>query len=54
MTTQPQPSSGDAVAALHAAAARDYARAQDPTQQAAARNQLADARAHGNEQAGNR
>jgi hypothetical protein len=40
------------VAALQQQAAADYAQAQNPVQQAAARDQLAEARAHGNEQAG--
>ncbi|MGY0023735.1 hypothetical protein ACVHNB_32795 [Streptomyces sp. YJ-C3] len=42
------------VAELQRKAAEDYAKAQAAAQQAAARNQLAEARAHGNEQAGNR
>lgn len=42
------------VAALQAQAAADYARAQAAAQQAAARDQLAFARAHGNEQGGAR
>ncbi|MFR9796160.1 hypothetical protein ACL02U_09690 [Streptomyces sp. MS06] len=55
--TQPpdhQPSPRDRVAALHRQAAADYAAAQQPGQQAAARLQLAQARAHGNEQAASR
>lgn len=47
-----QPTEAERVAALQQQAAADYARAQ--AAQAAARDQLALARAHGNEQAGNR
>jgi hypothetical protein len=40
------------VAELQRQAAEDYAKAQDAEQQAAARDQLAHARAHGNEAGG--
>ncbi|WP_327671857.1 MULTISPECIES: hypothetical protein [unclassified Streptomyces] len=46
------PTEAERVAALQEQAAADYAQAQDPAQQAAARDQLAIARTHGNEQAG--
>jgi hypothetical protein len=52
-TDQTQLTEAQRVTALQQQAA-DYARAQDPATQAAARNQLALARAHGNEQAGTR
>ncbi|MFJ9128918.1 hypothetical protein ACIRJS_32935 [Streptomyces sp. NPDC102340] len=47
-----EPTEAERVAALHQEAAADYSTAQNPAQQAAARDQLAHARAHGNEQAG--
>jgi hypothetical protein len=47
-------SSSDTVAALHAQAAADYATAQDPNRQAAAREQLGQARANGNAAAASR
>ncbi|MCX4827164.1 hypothetical protein OG746_26780 [Streptomyces sp. NBC_01016] len=50
-TDQSPPDEAARVAALHQEAAADYATAQNPAQQAAARDQLAEARAHGNEQA---
>ncbi|MFH9072698.1 hypothetical protein [Streptomyces alboflavus] len=46
-----QPTEVERIAALQQAAARDYAHAHDPATQAAARDQLALARAHGAEQA---
>lgn len=46
-----EPTEAERVAALQKQAAADYATAQNPAQQAAARDQLAEARAHGNEQA---
>ncbi|MHC5259891.1 hypothetical protein ACYSUO_18595 [Streptomyces sp. UC4497] len=45
------PTEAERVAELQKQAAADYAKAQNPAQQAAARDQLAHARAHGNEQA---
>lgn len=48
------PTEAERVAALQAQAAADYARAQAATQQAAARDQLALARAHAQEAAGAR
>ncbi|MFF3497399.1 hypothetical protein ACFYWS_39410 [Streptomyces sp. NPDC002795] len=51
-TDQSPPDEAARVAELQQQAAADYAKAQNPAQQAAARDQLADARAHGNEQAG--
>ncbi|WP_198351508.1 hypothetical protein [Streptomyces typhae] len=47
-----EPTAAERVAALHAEGAADYAHAHDPDVQAAARDQLALARTHGNEQAG--
>jgi NOL1/NOP2/fmu family ribosome biogenesis protein len=47
-----EPTEAERVAELHQQAAADYARAQDAATQAAARDQLALARAHGNESAG--
>jgi hypothetical protein len=49
-----QPTEAERVAALQRQAAADYARAQAAAQQSAARNQLAMARAHAQEAAGNR
>ncbi|MFZ3556452.1 MULTISPECIES: hypothetical protein [unclassified Streptomyces] len=51
-TDQSPPDEAARVAELQQQAAADYAKAQDPAQQAAARDALAIARAHGNEQAG--
>jgi hypothetical protein len=53
-TDQTQLTEAQRVTALQQQAAADYARAQDPATQAAARDQLALARAHGNEQGGTR
>ncbi|MDX3681388.1 hypothetical protein [Streptomyces scabiei] len=50
--SSPQPSPAERIAALQQQAADDYARYQ--AQRADARDQLAFARIHGNEQAGNR
>lgn len=47
-----QPTEAERVAALQREAAATYARAQQQRQQAAARDQLALARAHGNQQGG--
>ncbi|MBA4865940.1 hypothetical protein H1V43_32265 [Streptomyces sp. PSKA54] len=49
-----EPTEAERVAELHRQAAADYAKAQDPATQAAASDQLALARAHGNEQGGTR
>ncbi|MEV8349035.1 hypothetical protein ACFVTT_15740 [Streptomyces niveus] len=48
----PQPTEAERVAALQREAAADYAKAQDPAQQGAARDQLALARAHAADAAG--
>lgn len=47
-----EPTEAERVAELQRQAAEDYARAQEAAQQAAARDQLAHARAHGNEAGG--
>jgi hypothetical protein len=47
-----EPTEAERVAELQREAAEQYAAAQTAEQQAAARDQLAIARAHGNEQAG--
>jgi len=52
--TPAQPSPAERVAALHREAAADYATAHTQRSQAAARDQLALARAHAQEAAGNR
>lgn len=49
---QPEPTEAERVAELHRLAAEDYARAQEIARQAAARDQLALTRAHGNEAGG--
>ncbi|MEV0526022.1 hypothetical protein AB0I66_21535 [Streptomyces sp. NPDC050439] len=56
MSQQPEPTEAERVAALQLQAAADYAKAQAlrAEQEAAARDQLAHARAHGNEQGGTR